>query len=115
MVVSAWCLGVLNTHRRFFLPYAAPALWNVAGIAAMVGAAAWLKGEGLYGLSLALPWGTEAGCVLQLVMQLRSEWRRLSSSHLRLGVGPERIRQVITSCTPLGFCARAAKPFGLLA
>src|SRR2546426_1098921 len=28
MVISAWCLGILNTHRRFFLPYAAPALWN---------------------------------------------------------------------------------------
>src|SRR3989441_1086762 len=36
MVVSAWCLGVLNTHRRFFLPYAAPVIWNVAGIAALV-------------------------------------------------------------------------------
>src|SRR5205807_2202579 len=37
MVVSAWCLGILNTHRRFFLPYAAPALWNVAGIAQLSG------------------------------------------------------------------------------
>jgi putative peptidoglycan lipid II flippase len=36
MVLSAWCLGILNTHRRFFLPYAAPALWNVAGIVALV-------------------------------------------------------------------------------
>jgi len=31
MVISAWCLGVLNTHRRFFLPYAAPALWKRLG------------------------------------------------------------------------------------
>ena len=62
MVVSAWCLGILNTHRRFFLPYAAPALWNIAGIAAMIGAAAWLsqRGVGLtpaeqvYRLALAL-------------------------------------------------------------
>ena len=22
MILSAWCLGVLNTHRRFFLAYA---------------------------------------------------------------------------------------------
>lgn len=60
MVVSAWCLGVLNTHRRFFLPYAAPAVWNVAGIAALVGAATWLVSpalpveEQLRRLSLAL-------------------------------------------------------------
>ena len=28
LVLSAWCLGILNTHRRFFLPYAAPTLWR---------------------------------------------------------------------------------------
>ena len=26
LVFSAWCLGVLNSHRRFFLSYAAPAI-----------------------------------------------------------------------------------------
>src|SRR3989454_838589 len=41
MVISAWCLGILNTHRRFFLPYAAPGLWNIAGIVAMVTAGTW--------------------------------------------------------------------------
>src|SRR2546421_173753 len=41
MVISAWCLGVLNTHGRFFLPYAAPAVWNLAGIAALVAAGTW--------------------------------------------------------------------------
>ena len=25
LVLSAWCLGVLNSHRRFFLSYASPA------------------------------------------------------------------------------------------
>ena len=33
LVLSAWCLGVLNSHRRFFLSYAAPVVWNVAMIA----------------------------------------------------------------------------------
>ncbi len=47
MIISAWCLGILNTHRRFFLPYAAPAIWNVAGIAALVGTATWLVSPGL--------------------------------------------------------------------
>jgi len=36
LVLSAWCLGVLNTHRRFFLSYAAPVLWNGAIIAALM-------------------------------------------------------------------------------
>src|SRR3546814_11233856 len=33
LVLSAWCLAILNSHRRFFLSYVAPVLWNVAQIA----------------------------------------------------------------------------------
>ena len=36
LVLSAWCLGVLNSHRRFFLSYTAPVVWNLALIAALV-------------------------------------------------------------------------------
>ena len=28
LIVGAWFLGVLNSHGRFFLPFAAPAIWN---------------------------------------------------------------------------------------
>ena len=43
LVLSAWALGVLNSHRRFFLPYFAPVLLNVAFIAGLfVGAAFFL-------------------------------------------------------------------------
>src|SRR5439155_3626217 len=27
LVLSAWCLGVLNSHHRFLLSYAAPVMW----------------------------------------------------------------------------------------
>jgi putative peptidoglycan lipid II flippase len=114
MVVSAWCLGILNTHRRFFLPYAAPALWNIAGIAAMVGAAAWLKGEGLYGLSLALAWGTVAGSVLQIAVQLPTCWRLLGGIPLRVSLAPEGVRQVITAWLPLVLGAGVAQVSGLV-
>ncbi len=36
LVLAAWCLGVLNSHRKFFLPYFAPVLWNVSIIAALL-------------------------------------------------------------------------------
>jgi len=114
MVVSAWCLGVLNTHRRFFLPYAAPALWNVAGIAAMVGGAAWLKGAGLYGLSLALAWGTVAGSVLQIAVQLPACWRLLQGIPVRVSLAPEGVRQVLTAWTPLVVGAGVAQLSGLV-
>ena len=35
-VISAWCLGVLNSHRKFLLPYLAPVLWNVVMIGALL-------------------------------------------------------------------------------
>ncbi|MDH5196751.1 MAG: murein biosynthesis integral membrane protein MurJ, partial [Gemmatimonadota bacterium] len=36
MILAAWCLGVLNTHGRFLLSYAAPSLWNIAQIGTLV-------------------------------------------------------------------------------
>src|SRR6266704_1496718 len=36
LVISAWCLGVLNSHRRFFLSYTAPVAWNLAIIGSMI-------------------------------------------------------------------------------
>ena len=120
MVVSAWCLGILNTHRRFFLPYAAPALWNVAGIAAMVGAAVWLAGRGLpaseqlYRLSLALAWGTVAGSVLQIAVQLPACWRLLRGVPLRVSLAPEGVRHVITAWVPLVVGAGVAQLSGLV-
>jgi len=120
MVVSAWCLGILNTHRRFFLPYAAPALWNVAGIAAMLGAAAWLTGKGLtaneqlYRLALALAWGTVVGSVLQIAVQLPACWRLLSGIPLRVSLMPEGVRDVIIAWAPLVIGAGVAQISGLV-
>ena len=36
LVLSAWCLGVLNSHHRFLLSYSAPIAWNLAMIATLV-------------------------------------------------------------------------------
>lgn len=30
LVISAWALTILNSHRRFFISYVAPVLWNVS-------------------------------------------------------------------------------------
>jgi putative peptidoglycan lipid II flippase len=36
LVLSAWCLGVLNSHHRFLLSYTAPVALNAAMIATLV-------------------------------------------------------------------------------
>lgn len=121
MVVSAWCLGILNTHRRFFLPYAAPALWNVAGIAALVAAGAWLVtpelplGERMERLSLALAWGTVAGSVLQVGVQLPTCWRLLGRSiAIRVTTATEGVRNVLGAWAPLVLGAGVAQISGLV-
>ncbi len=66
LVLSAWCLGVLNAHRRFFLSYVAPVLWNVGILVSLLALAA----------TTVLPpvqaagWGVVLGGVLQLGVQL---------------------------------------------
>ena len=107
MVVSAWCLGVLNTHRRFFLPYAAPVIWNVAGIAALVVAGTWLVSpqlpleEQLSRLAVALAWGLVAGSVLQVLIQLPACWRALHGIPLGANVAVFGVRDVLTAWLPV--------------
>ncbi len=69
LVLSAWGLGVLNAHRRFFLSYAAPVLSSLAQIAGllMFGEGLGLRGESL---AMALAWSAFAGACLQLLVLL---------------------------------------------
>ncbi|WP_052667496.1 murein biosynthesis integral membrane protein MurJ [Nitriliruptor alkaliphilus] len=70
LVLSAWCLGVLNSHRRFFLSYVAPVLWNVAIIGVLAGAA--LVSTDQARLATAMAVGAAVGSVLQFAVQLPS-------------------------------------------
>ena len=58
LVLSVWTLAVLNSNRRFFLPYFAPVLWNAAMIGALVAFAGRLS---LDALLIAAAWGGLAG------------------------------------------------------
>src|SRR5436309_1729229 len=61
LVLSAWCLGVLNSHHRFLLSYTAPVLWNVAMIATLV---VWGARAPLPSLATMLAWGSVVGSAL---------------------------------------------------
>jgi putative peptidoglycan lipid II flippase len=68
LVLSAWCLAILNSHRRFFLSYVAPVLWNVAQIAVVAAVA--IGGASTTDLATALAWGVVIGGLAQLLVQL---------------------------------------------
>lgn len=75
MILGAWCLGVLTSHRRFLLPFAAPMAWNLSQVGGL------LLGARLGATSLVhvLAWSTLAGAVLQVGAQLPAA-RRLAGS-----------------------------------
>ncbi len=67
LVFSAWCLGILNSHRRFFVSYTAPVVWNIAMIGALVGFG---TGTPQAGLAVILAWASVVGSALQFLVQL---------------------------------------------
>jgi putative peptidoglycan lipid II flippase len=102
LVLSAWCLGVLNSHGRFFLSYVAPVLWNAAQIAALLVVGVRVAGLADAGVRLthALAWGTVVGAGLQLAVQLRPTLRLLQGFGLTLA--PTRpVKQVFASFLPV--------------
>src|SRR5712671_5513059 len=77
LVMSAWCLGVLNSHRKFFLSYTAPVVWNLAIIAALIffGSHSGNLDEVQMGqfqarLAVLAAWGSVIGSALQFIVQL---------------------------------------------
>ena len=67
LAMSAWALAILNSHRKFFLPYIAPVFWNAAMIAALL-----VLGPGRpeRELVVLLAWSAVAGGLLQFLVQL---------------------------------------------
>ena len=66
LVLSAWCLGILNSHKKFFLSYAAPVMWNGCVIAALLLA----RGKTQDEIATWAAWGTIFGSAAQFVVQL---------------------------------------------
>jgi putative peptidoglycan lipid II flippase len=106
LVLSAWCLGVLNSHRRFFLSYVAPVMWNAAIIAALVlqsrlNLFAGRPGGQGYALATAAAWGAVAGSILQLLVQLPMTLYLLRGFRPGLGRLSTHVGQVGRSFVPV--------------
>lgn len=97
LVFSAWCLGILNSHRKFFLSYTAPVVWNAVMIATLA----------IFGgrfdeshLALALAWGSVAGSALQFGVQLPAVLWLVRRLRLRLAIAPE-VRVIVRNFVPV--------------
>jgi putative peptidoglycan lipid II flippase len=98
LVLSAWCLGVLNSHGRFFLSYSAPVLWNMAIIGALL---AFGDNVGGYGLAQIAALGSVAGSALQFGVQLPAVIALLGGIAPSLRRGAEAAGTVLRNAVPV--------------
>jgi putative peptidoglycan lipid II flippase len=110
LVLSAWCLGVLNSHHRFFLSYTAPVIWNVAIIFSLI----WFGGRGSrieannvqafqFRLAEWVAWGSVIGSALQFGIQLPTVLSLIKRLRPVLEVKSKNVRTVIRNFFPVFF------------
>ena len=87
-VFGAWCIGILNSHRRFFLSYAANGAWNVAMIAALV----MYRNDAPVDIAMKLAWASVIGAALLFAIQLPVVLRVAPLVRPNLGRGSEAVR-----------------------
>ena len=109
-VFSAWCLGILNSHRRFFLSYAAPVAWNVAMIAALL----WYRDAGPTPLAYKIAWASVIGAGLQFIVQLPLVLTLAKGLRFTLGRGDPAVSQVRRNFIPAFFSRGAVQISGYL-
>ncbi len=102
LVLSAWCLGVLNSHRRFFLSYTAPVLWNLAIISTLIFFGRRSTDPAALGqLAIYTAWGSVAGSALQFGVQLPTVLRLIKRLRLVLDFVSTHVREVIRNFIPV--------------
>jgi putative peptidoglycan lipid II flippase len=98
LVISAWCLGILNSHRKFFLSYAAPVIWNVAQITALL----WEGGHVTEPrLAVVLAIGCVIGSGLQFAVQLPTVMGFLRPLQGKLTLRTEHVKTVTRNFLPV--------------
>ncbi|NNG17144.1 MAG: murein biosynthesis integral membrane protein MurJ [Gemmatimonadales bacterium] len=103
LVVSAWCLGVLNSHRKFFMSYAAPVVWNVAVILALVVWGGGSRSLTAGPLATAAAWGSVVGSALQVAVQLPQVFRLLRRLRPVFSTASASVQTVIRNFVPAFF------------
>lgn len=97
VVMSAWCLGILNSHRHFFLSYVAPVIWNIAIIATLI-----IFGENSsqYDLAIKAGWGLVAGSFLQVLIQIPTTLKLLKYFKISFDLKRSQVKMIIKNFIP---------------
>jgi putative peptidoglycan lipid II flippase len=98
LVLSAWCLGVLNSHGRFFLSYSAPVLWNLAIIGTLLVFSDTASG---YRLTEIAALGSVVGSALQFGIQFVPVLRIIGIAAPSLQRSAGAVRTVLRNSIPV--------------
>lgn len=106
-VFAAWCIGVLNSHRKFLLPYLAPVFWNLTMIAAFL----WFGHKGLAteDLIVAVAWASVVGAALQFLVQMPAVLSLVKKLRVRLDHRRESVRRVLKNFGPVALSRGAVQ------
>ncbi|HWN09601.1 MAG TPA: murein biosynthesis integral membrane protein MurJ [Pyrinomonadaceae bacterium] len=98
LVLSAWCLGILNSHHRFFISYSAPVVWNLAIITSLI-----LFGGQVTDFRLAeiMAFGAVVGSALQFAVQLPTVFKLVDRIWPTIDVANTHVRQVVRNFFPV--------------
>ncbi len=98
LVMSAWCLGVLNSHHKFFMSYAAPVAFNIAIIATLL----WYgPNHSQDALAIDVAWAAVIGAGLQIVAQLPQTLALLRRLRIDFAKVAESLRAVFNNLVPV--------------
>jgi putative peptidoglycan lipid II flippase len=98
LVLSAWCLGILNSHRKFLLSYTAPVVWNVAMIATLLWGG---RHHSESRLVVLLAIGSAVGSALQFAVQLPTVMRFVWPLRLQISLATVHVRTVAKNFLPV--------------
>ncbi len=97
LVMSAWCLGILNSHRQFFLSYAAPVVWNGCIITALLAFGGRVDNDTLVKCAAI---GMVVGALAQFTLQLPNVLRLLGRFRPSVSTAISGVRDVLRNFLP---------------
>ncbi len=98
LVMSAWCLGILNSHHRFFISYTAPVAWNLS----IIGSLIFFGGRvGQFPLAEFAAWGALIGSALQFAVQLPTVLRLVRRLRPVIDLASTHVKTVVRNFLPV--------------
>jgi len=98
LVMSAWFLGVLNSHHKFLVSYTAPVAWNIAMIAALL---YYGPRRSQDGLAIAISWASVVGSALQILVQVPQTLALLRKHRIDFARVRAPLKSVFNNLTPV--------------